>query len=132
MPKQDPKIVFDEERAASYDHIFEKIAPMRDALHLLTRLVFSELPSAARILCVGAGTGAEILYLAEAFPQWRFTAVEPAAPMLAICRRRAEEAGIASRCTFHEGYLESLPATDPFDAATCLLVAFSSRERRAG
>jgi tRNA (cmo5U34)-methyltransferase len=123
MPKQDPKIVFDEERAASYDHIFEKIAPMRDALHLLTRLVFSELPSAARILCVGAGTGAEILYLAEAFPQWRFTAVEPAAPMLAICRRRAEEAGIASRCTFHEGYLESLPATDPFDAATCLLVS---------
>ena len=131
MKQQDSNIVFDEERAASYDDIFAKIAPMRDALHLLTRFVFSDLRAEARILCVGAGTGAEILYLAEAFPQWRFTAVEPAAPMLAICRRRAEEAGIASRCSFHAGYLDSLPAADPFDAATCLLVSHFLLEKDA-
>ena len=71
----------------------------------------------------GVGTGSELIDLAQAFPQWRFTAVEPAAPMLDICRQRAEECGIASRCTFHEGYLDSLPESDSFDAATCILVS---------
>lgn len=113
---------FDEEHAARYDDRFVKLAPMRDALHLVTRLALSELPSGARILCVGAGTGAEMLHLAEAFPSWRFTAVEPSAPMLARCRDRAQAAGIASRCDFHEGYVDTLSA-DGFDGATSLLVS---------
>lgn len=123
MKNQESSIVFDRERAASYDKRFAKLAPMKDALHLLIRMVLSELPADARILCIGAGTGSELIYLAQAFPQWRFTAVEPAAPMLDICRRRAEECGIASRCTFHEAYLDSLPESESFDAATCILVS---------
>lgn len=108
------------------------LAPLRDALHLLIHLVLSELPADARILCVGVGTGSELINLAQTFPQWQFTAVEPAAPMLDICRQRAEECGIASRCTFHEGYLDSLPASNSFDAATCLLVShfFVQQDRR--
>ncbi len=123
MKNQEPTVVFDQERASSYDERFAALAPMRDALHLLIRVILSELPTDAHILCVGAGTGAELIYLAQNFPQWRFTAVEPAAPMLDICRQKAEERGIASRCTFHEGYLDSLPASDSFNAATCLLVS---------
>lgn len=96
---------------------------MRDALHFLIRMVLSELPADARILCIGAGTGSELIDLAQTFPQWRFTAVEPVAPMLDICRQRAEDWGIASRCTFHEGYLNLLPESDSFDAATCILVS---------
>jgi tRNA (cmo5U34)-methyltransferase len=78
------------------------------------------------------GTGSELIDFAQTFPQWKFTAVEPAAPMLDICRQKAEEYGIASRCTFHEGYLDSLPASDPFHAATCLLVShfFIQQEER--
>jgi tRNA (cmo5U34)-methyltransferase len=123
MQNQESSIVFDQKRASSYDKQFAKLAPLRDALHLLIRMVLSELPTDAQILCIGAGTGAELVALAQAFPQWRFTAVEPAAPMLNICRQRAEEYHIASRCTFHEGYLDSLPKSDAFDAATCLLVS---------
>ncbi|MBW4698251.1 MAG: class I SAM-dependent methyltransferase [Aphanocapsa lilacina HA4352-LM1] len=132
MQNQESSIVFDQERAASYDKRFAKIAPLRDALHLLIRLVFSELPADARILCVGVGTGLELIDLAQTFPRWQFTAVEPAAPMLDICRQRAEECGIASRCTFHEGYLDSLPASPSFDAATCLLVShfFTQQDER--
>ncbi|CBN56148.1 MULTISPECIES: class I SAM-dependent methyltransferase [Kamptonema] len=132
MQNQKSSIVFDQERASSYDKRFAKFAPLRDALHLLISLVLSELPADARILCVGAGTGLELIDLAKRFPQWQFTAVEPAAPMLDICRQRAEENGIASRCTFHEGYLDSLPASESFDAATCLLVShfFMDRDRR--
>jgi tRNA (cmo5U34)-methyltransferase len=64
-----------------------------------------------------------LLYLAQAFPHWQFTAVDPAIPMLDICRQRAEETGIASRCTFHAGYVDSLPESDLFDAATALFVS---------
>ena len=123
MQNQEPAVVFDKERASSYDTQYAKLAPLSAALHLLVRVVLSELPAEARVLCVGAGTGSELLYLAQEFPQWQFAAVEPAAPMLDICRRRAEDAGIAQRCTFHEGYLDTLPASPPFDAVTSLLVS---------
>ncbi len=123
MPNQEPPIAFDKERASSYDTQYAKLAPISAALHLLMRVCFSGLPAEARTLCVGVGTGSELLYLAREFPQWRFTAVEPAAPMLDICRERAADAGIADRCTFHEGYLDTLPASPPFDAATSLLVS---------
>ncbi len=115
--------MFDEKIAASYDEKTALWASSRDALFSLMRLIFAELPAEARILCVGVGTGTEMIALARAFPQCQFTAVEPAPAMLDISRQKAEENGITSRCTFHEGYLDSLPASDPFDAATCLLVS---------
>ncbi len=133
MPNQEPPVVFDRERAASYDKQRAKMAPLKDALHLCIRMVLSDLPANARMLCVGVGTGSELIELALAFPQWQFTAIEPAAPMLAICRQRAEECGIASRCTFHEGYLDTLSESDSFDAATCILVSHfitQPKERR--
>lgn len=123
MDNQESPAFFNQKAASSYDEKWAKLAPTREALHLLIRVILSELPVDANILCVGAGTGSELIDLARNFPQWRFTAVEPAVPMLDICRRRAEENGVTSRCTFHEGYLDSLPASDSFDAATSLLVS---------
>jgi tRNA (cmo5U34)-methyltransferase len=123
MKNQESTIVFDQERASKHDKQFAKLAPMRDGLDLSICMVLSELPDDARILCVGVGTGTELIYLAQHFPQWQFTAVEPATPMLDICRQKAEAYGIASRCTFHEGYLDSLPVSDAFDAATCIWVS---------
>ncbi len=123
MQNEKSAINFDEERASTYDTRAAKIAPLRDTLNLLTRLILSELPENARVLCVGVGTGSELIYLAQEFPQWRFTAVEPATAMLNTCRQKAEACGVASRCTWHEGYLDSLPESAPFDAATCLLVS---------
>lgn len=118
-----PSAFFDKEQAASYDERFAKLAPMRDSLHLHIRILLSDLQDKAKILCVGAGTGAEIIALAKAFPSFEFTAVEPSEPMLEIFRKRAVEEGIVSRCTFHNGYLHTLPLAEPFDAATSLLVS---------
>jgi tRNA (cmo5U34)-methyltransferase len=123
MKNQESTIVFDRERASNHDKQFAKLAPMRNGLDMSICMVLSKLPDDARILCVGVGTGTELIHLAQHFPQWQFTAVEPSAPMLDICRQKAEEYGIASRCTFHEGYLDSLPPSDTFDAATCILVS---------
>lgn len=123
MASADTPVGFDEKNAAAYDDRFAKISAMRDSLLLQTRAILADLPADARILCVGAGTGQELLALAVHFPQWHFTAVEPSAPMMAICQRRAAEHGFAQRCTFHTGYLETLPASALFHAATCLLVS---------
>jgi len=122
MNDEELKALFDQ-MAPGYDKQWERTAPITRCLYFLLESVFADLPADARILCVGAGTGSEILHLADRFPGWRFTAVEPAAAMLDVCRRRAGEAGIAERCEFHEGYLDSLPAGAPYQAATCFLVS---------
>ena len=123
MPQQDPSTIFDQKHAAEYDQRFVKATAIRDALQLLTAAVLGDLPADARVLSVGAGTGLEIAYLAQRFPGWRFMAVEPSGPMLAVCRSKMEECGISARCEFHGGYLDSLPTSEPFDAATSLLVS---------
>lgn len=128
MHQEEITALFDKQ-AASYDQQWSKLAPINDALHLLTQAVLADLPPKANILCVGAGTGTEILYLAQKFPEWHFTAVEPSTAMLDVFQRRAEEQGISSRCVFHAGYLDSLPASEPFDAATAFLVSHFIQER---
>jgi tRNA (cmo5U34)-methyltransferase len=134
MPPPEPPVAFDAAHAAAYDQRFAKLAPLREALHLLISAVLADLPAEARILCVGAGTGHELIYLAQKFPGWRFAVVEPSGPMLEVCRRKAAACGIAPRCVFHEGYLDSLPPSDAFDAATSLLVSqfILAPEARAG
>ena len=89
MKSQDSTATFNKENASSYDNQRAKLAPIKDALHLCIRMKLSKLPVDARILCVGVGTGTELIYLAQEFPQWHFTAVEPAPEMLKICRQRA-------------------------------------------
>jgi len=123
MPQPDPSLLFDETHAANYDERFAKLAPLRDLLNLFTKVILSGQPEEARILCAGAGTGADLIYLAEHFPRWRFTAVEPSAPMLDVCRRKVTELGLEDRCEFHHGFLDSLPPSEPFDAATSILVS---------
>ncbi len=123
MKPPEPPVGFDEHNAGTYDDRFAEIGAIRDALHLQLRAILSVLPTQANVLCVGAGTGAELLALATHFPQWRFTAVEPSAPMMAHCQRHVAEHGLSARCTFHTGYLDTLPAGEPFDAATSLLVS---------
>jgi tRNA (cmo5U34)-methyltransferase len=124
MSSSSPSLTgFGPEQAAAYDARFAMLEPMRDALHLLTGGILAQLPSDGRILCVGAGTGAELLALAAKFPGWHFTAVEPSGPMLDLCRMKAIDAGVAGRCEFHGGFLESLPEGEPFHAATSFLVS---------
>lgn len=117
-------VPFDEAHAAIYDHQFTKLAAMRDALHLVTRLALGELPDDAHVLSVGAGTGAEILDLAPVFPGWTFTAVDTSAPMLDRCRARVDAEGIAHRVRFHVGDIHGLPAdAGRFHGATAILVS---------
>lgn len=131
MNKDEITALFDKQ-AAHYDSQWANTAPIRQCMYMLLETMFYEVPEDANILCVGAGTGAELSFLAGKNPGWRFTAVEPSGPMLDICRQQAEKQGFASRCLFHQGYLESLVTPEPYDAATCFLVSqfiLDTRER---
>lgn len=122
MHADEVKAIFDQQ-AAHYDAQWVKTAPVREGLLFLLQSVFADLPEDANVLCVGVGTGEEMLYLARRFPRWRFTALDPSDAMIAVCRSKVEREGIASRCQFHSGYLETLPNREPYDAATCFLVS---------
>jgi len=122
MQQKEIESIFNQQ-AANYDRQWAKLSSFRDSLHLLVSSILASLPAEAEVLCVGVGTGAEIVALAERFPRWQFTAVDPARQMLEVCRARLEELGIADRCKFHHGYVDSLPAEHAYDAATSFLVS---------
>lgn len=133
MRNEDLKAAFDQQ-ASGYDQQWAKLAPIREGLHFLLESVFAEVPADARVLCVGAGTGAELAHLAAKFPRWGFTVVEPSGAMLQVCRRRAEHEGFAARCHFHEGYVDALPDKGRHHAATSFLVSqfILDHEKRVG
>lgn len=122
MDKNQLESTFDQQ-SASYDTQWAKLSAFQEGVHLLVASLLCDLPERARILCVGAGTGAEIHRLSSRFPGWTFVAVEPSAGMVGVARKRAETYGYADRCRFHQGYLETLPDAGAFDAATCFLVS---------
>lgn len=114
---------FGRDLAEHYDKRWEKLGAILDALHLLMKVHFQGLPKDSNVLCVGAGTGAEILALAKEYPEWRFTALDTSSSMLDVFQRKAEQAGIAPRCDVHLGGVESLPADKLYDVATSILVS---------
>lgn len=117
--------------AKSYDEKNLSLAPITDTLHFLIRLILKNSPAHARVLCVGVGTGAEILSLAQAFPEWEFVGVEPSVGMLDVCRKRLSDAGVIHRCTLIQGYADDVPPGENFDVALSILVAhFVKREMR--
>ena len=117
--------------AQSYDERNAKLAPIAEAMHFLSRLVLEDLPSDARILCVGVGTGAEILSLAKTYPNWTFVGVDPSTAMLEVCRERLREAGYLERCELIHGYAKDAPQAG-YDAVLSVLVGhFVPRSERS-
>lgn len=122
---------FNKDAALSYDERNSKLAAISDNLHFLMRLVLADLPKEARILCVGVGTGADILALAQVYPGWRFVGVDPSLDMLDVCRERLRHQGVLSRCELIEGDVHDAPRSPQFDAVVSLLVAhFIARAER--
>lgn len=123
---------FTKEVSQAYDERNSKLSPIADNMHFLIRLILQELPVHSHILCVGVGTGAEILSLSKAFPQWTFVGVDPSASMLEVCHERLKTAGILDRCQLIHGYVHDLSNEESFDAVLSVLVShFVQREERS-
>lgn len=113
---------FGKEHAAGYDARNSHLLPVNENLLYLVSVILADLPADSKILSVGAGTGSEIIALAQFFPQFTFTAVDPSEYMLEVCRERLKERGLLSRCELRHGYVQDLPDQERFQAAICLLV----------
>lgn len=122
MNKEELNTLFDQQ-APNYDQQWKKMAPINDGLYFFLEPIFEKLHDESRVLCVGAGTGKEIIFLAEKFPNWTFTVVEPSSVMMKFCREAIERNNLKSRCFFHEGYLDSLTIKESHNAATCFNVS---------
>ena len=105
-----------------FDELADASVAGRSGLFRIADACFAELPSEARILVVGCGTGTEILHLASRHPGWRFEAVDPAEPMVAVCRRRLAAAGLTDRVRLHVGTIEGM-RIEPCHGATAILVS---------
>lgn len=133
MSKPTTSGFFSKEASKSYDEKNQQLSPITANMHFLIRLVLRNHPARARVLCVGVGTGAEILSLSKAFPEWTFVGVDPSAAMLEVCRERLVEAGVMNRCELIEGYVDDVPMGEKFDGALSILVAhFVKREDKPG
>jgi tRNA (cmo5U34)-methyltransferase len=109
----------DSQAVAHYAEGAMRNVPGYQAMQRMTTLLLAErAPEDARVLILGAGGGLELKVFAEAHPSWAFDGVDPSAAMLELARQNLGP--MASRVTFHEGYIGDAPV-GPFDAATCLL-----------
>lgn len=114
---------FTKEVSQAYDERNSRLAPISENMHFLIRLILRDLPEKPKILCVGVGTGAEILSLAKAFPQADFVGVDPSLSMLEVCQERLNVAGISDRCQLIHGYVQDVVGGECFDAVLSILVA---------
>ncbi|MBQ4850374.1 class I SAM-dependent methyltransferase [Pseudoalteromonas sp. MMG012] len=112
---------FQGDEAKRYDSNIIKLVPGYELLHQLTAAqLVTLLPDESTILVIGAGTGKDIIELAQHNDSWHFVAQDISCDMLNIAKLQLTHHGLASRVTFHYGALSVLDM--PVDAAICLLV----------
>ncbi|MDA3579640.1 class I SAM-dependent methyltransferase [Acinetobacter ursingii] len=106
-----------------YDQHIRKLIPGYEVVHQqIQALLKTYLPESAHILVVGCGTGYELGYLLQAFPNWHFTATDLSAAMLDKARTSLQDLNVEHRVDFHLGDVHELENIVSFDAALSILV----------
>ncbi len=113
---------FNNSLANEYEKGIRRTLPSYDAmLRLIQTFYHSTLREKAEILIVGAGSGNEILQLAEGRPFWSFTGIDPSESMLKIAKERLKS--LSNMMSFHQGtILDTQLSTKNYDAASLVLV----------
>ncbi|MBJ9984869.1 class I SAM-dependent methyltransferase [Acinetobacter sp. S40] len=106
-----------------YDQHIRKLIPGYEVVHQQIRaLLTTYLPKRANILVVGCGTGYELRYLLQAFPEWSFTATDLSATMLDKAKASVKDVDTQYRVRFILGDVPTLDDMNHFDAALSILV----------
>ena len=117
------KMQFDKGMAAEYDKGVRRTLPTYDSVFRLVQAYLrAHTEEHANLLLVGAGGGNELAAFGPTNPNWTFTAVDPAPPMLEIARMKAEDLKLTDRVEFIEGTVDDVEFANTYDAATCMLV----------
>jgi tRNA (cmo5U34)-methyltransferase len=96
-----------------------RLVPGFHAMQRMAAILLAEtVPPEGAVLVLGAGGGLELAAFAGWHPGWRFTGVDPSAPMLDLAR--AATVAVADRVRLLQGVIDDAPP-GPFDGATCLL-----------
>lgn len=123
--------IFENMGVDAYDGFNLHFQSLSESMHFLTMLTLKDLPENANILCVGVGTGADIMNLAKMKKKWNFTGIEPSGAMLDGCKKKIEVEGLSDRCDFFQGYLSDFDSNKKYDATLCFFVFhFIEREER--
>lgn len=120
--KEEMVKIFDTMGGDKYDEGNRNFAPIAKNLSFLSGLVLKDLPQNARILCVGVGTGADIIDLSVEHPGWTFVGIEPAESMIKKCKEKLESADLLGRTELFHGFLSDYPERECFDAVICFFV----------
>ncbi len=117
------EIKFDRDRANQYNLDIRKAIPGYESLHGMAQsLLQSNLSKSARLLVIGSGTGMELINYCQQNPKWSLTGVDPSAAMMIIAKDELVAQSLLDRVNLHTGYVDTLPETEPMDAATLMLV----------
>jgi len=112
-----------ESSSAGYDLVVQRLIPGYASLARLAVALLSASPSAgctgSEVLVAGCGTGAELVEAVAQRPDWRLTALDPSAAMLAASRLRlGDQAGI----NWCQSSVEGFDAQGRFAGALSMLV----------
>lgn len=117
------ELVFNEETATEYDKGVRRTLPTYDSiLKLVQTYLRTNTETDANILVVGAGGGNELITFGSTNPDWTFTAVDPAPPMLDIAKMKAEHLKMSERVNFIEGTVDDVETDKLYNGAACMLV----------
>ncbi len=115
---------FDSDRAGEYAVQSRIALAGYDACHELSACLLAASlgrGGAARVLVAGVGgTAREIIVAGQLEPGWRFTGVDPSAPMLELARRSLSDSAMEDRADLRLGAVDDLPEDPRFDAATLI------------
>ena len=122
MNNQEMVNIFENLGGENYDKSNSAFKNINNNLHLLNSIILKKLPEDAQILCVGVGTGADLLELAKENPKWNFVGIEPAKSMIDECEKKLNKYKLSNQCELFNGYLSDYNSTKKFDAVLCLFV----------
>lgn len=115
---------FDISKSTIYDQQIRQSIPGYDAMHKMVYAMLAEsLKPDAHILVAGAGTGMELLAMGTKQQNWRFTAFDISAEMLAVCTHALASCAMQDRVNLLLGSVDAVPDEVQFDAGTSLLVS---------
>ena len=116
-------INFDPKKAAHYEDLARKAVFGYDQLFtMVLSLLVENQNETANIMVVGCGTGMELTTFGKHMQNWQLTGVDPSLEMINLAKANIDDHGLNKRVTLYNGFVDSLPEEEKYNAATLIFV----------